>query len=89
MLRANSTHACTHVHECTHTHTQADAEEVCSILQQAFQLVYTEATMEHLNDPDVNSSGYPVDSLEIALLGEFNAVQCVMRYHNPIRGVYQ
>lgn len=29
---------------------QADAEEVCSILQQAFQLVYTEATMEHLNE---------------------------------------
>ena len=30
--------------------SQADAEEMCSILQQAFQLVYTEATMEHLND---------------------------------------
>lgn len=29
---------------------QADAEEVCTILQQAFQLVYTEATMEHFND---------------------------------------
>ena len=29
---------------------QADAEEVCTILQQAFQLVYTEATMEHLNE---------------------------------------
>ena len=29
---------------------QADAEEVCSILQQAFQLVYTEATMQQLNE---------------------------------------
>jgi hypothetical protein len=29
---------------------QAEAEEVCTILQQAFQLVYTEATMEHLNE---------------------------------------
>ena len=29
---------------------QADAEEICTILQQAFQLVFTEATMEHLNN---------------------------------------
>ena len=27
-----------------------DAEEICSILQQAFQLVYTEATVQHLNE---------------------------------------
>ena len=30
-------------------YSQADAEEICTILQQAFQLVFTEATMEHLN----------------------------------------
>ena len=29
---------------------QLDAEEICSILQQAFQLVYTEATVQHLNE---------------------------------------
>ena len=29
---------------------QADAEEMCHILQEAFQLVYTEATMEHFTD---------------------------------------
>ena len=40
----------THTHTHTHTHTQADAEEVCTILQQAFQLVYTEATVQHPNE---------------------------------------
>ena len=30
--------------------TQADAEEVCTILQEAFQLVYTEATVQQLNE---------------------------------------
>ena len=29
---------------------QADAEEVCTILQEAFQLVYTEATVQQLNE---------------------------------------
>ena len=46
----SSTHTYTHTHTHIHTHTQADAEEICSILQQAFQLVYTEATVEHLNE---------------------------------------
>ncbi len=30
--------------------TQGDAEEMCTILQEAFQLVYTEATMEHFSE---------------------------------------
>ena len=46
----NHTHTHTHAHAHTHTHTQADAEEVCTILQEVFQLVYTEATVQLLND---------------------------------------
>ena len=30
--------------------TQADADEVCTILREAFQLVYTEATLQQLNE---------------------------------------
>ena len=29
---------------------QGDAEEICTILQEVFQLVYTEATVQHLNE---------------------------------------
>ena len=45
------THMHTHnIHKCTNPPLQVDAEEICSILQQAFQLVYTEATVQHLNE---------------------------------------
>ena len=30
--------------------SQSEAEEICSILDQIFQLVYTEATMAHLDN---------------------------------------
>lgn len=45
---------------------QADAEEICQIFQQVFELVYTEATMDHLNssitleEPGSNFHSTPV-----------------------------
>ena len=53
MLALLSTHSHIHnIHPCTNppSPSQVDAEEICSILQQAFQLVYTEATVQHLNE---------------------------------------
>ena len=50
---------------------QAEAEEICNIVQQAFELIYTEATMDHYNDsisfstqpPSVMATPLPPDPI--------------------------